>query len=112
MFEVNRLNRVIKINQNKKNSLILNYFTKEKPTLIWVIDSASDGSDLIKVKGYPRSNCGPWFLEGQQRLDWGGVATLPGRAAARHGRPVEFAGVPPISSYGGWFLARIVPTGS
>jgi hypothetical protein len=41
-----------------------------------------------------------------------GASALLGRAAARHGHPVEFAGVLPNSSYGGWFSARIVPTGS
>jgi hypothetical protein len=41
-----------------------------------------------------------------------GVVALPGQAVARRGRPVEFTGVPPISSYGGQFSARFVPTGS
>jgi hypothetical protein len=38
--------------------LILNYFTKEKPGLIWVVGLTPDGSDFIKMKGILVSNLG------------------------------------------------------
>jgi hypothetical protein len=36
--------------------LILNYFTKEKPRLFWVVQTEIYGSELIKMKSYFCSN--------------------------------------------------------
>jgi hypothetical protein len=90
--------------------LILNYFTKEKPRLIWGVDLALGGSDLIKNERlfldlifsiHLRSN-GPYlttFLQLMKTGEWQGGAMAGGKG----GR---------VSPYGTLFLSVILPTQS
>jgi hypothetical protein len=62
--------------------LILNYFTKEKPGLIWGVQTEIYGLDLIKSKSYFCSK-----LDHPSKIQWPGTAFSIRSASARTEHP-------------------------